>query len=134
MTLITISLVAETCFRCGCVFGLSADMQSHLQRSGDSFHCPNGHSQVYRETEEQKLTKQLAAERARLDQAKCEIARQIERVAQRDRSLSAARGQVTRIKNRVGNGVCPCCTRSFQNLQRHMATKHPTFKAEGAES
>jgi hypothetical protein len=40
---------------------------------------------------------------------------------------------VTKIKNRVGHGVCPCCTRSFQNLARHMASEHPTFAAEAAE-
>jgi hypothetical protein len=27
--------------------------------------------------------------------------------------------------------VCPCCNRSFQNLRRHMATKHPEFNAPG---
>lgn len=26
---------------------------------------------------------------------------------------------------RIHNGVCPCCNRSFVNLQRHMKTKHP---------
>ena len=28
---------------------------------------------------------------------------------------------------RTGNGVCPCCKRSFTNLRRHMNTKHPNF-------
>jgi hypothetical protein len=23
--------------------------------------------------------------------------------------------------------VCPCCNRTFSNLQRHMAHKHPQF-------
>lgn len=51
------------------------------------------------------------------------------------RQLSAARGQVTRIKNRVGNGVCPCCNRSFGNLHRHMQTKHPGWKKpEGGDA
>lgn len=33
--------------------------------------------------------------------------------------------EAKRLKKRAANGVCPCCTRSFQNLRRHMATKHP---------
>lgn len=33
--------------------------------------------------------------------------------------------EAQRLKKRVAAGVCPCCTRSFQNLRRHMATKHP---------
>jgi hypothetical protein len=36
-------------------------------------------------------------------------------------------GQVTRIKNRVKNGVCICCNRSFSDLHQHMLTKHPDF-------
>lgn len=134
MTTLLLELVATTCSVCGCTYGLVRSHHKQLQDSSDTFHCPNGHRQHFAESPAQRLEKQLAAERARLDQAKAEIENQKARVAMRDRQLSAARGQVTRIKNRVGNGVCPCCTRSFQNLQRHMATKHPTFKAEGAES
>jgi hypothetical protein len=26
--------------------------------------------------------------------------------------------------------VCPCCQRSFQNLSRHMKTKHPEYPGE----
>jgi hypothetical protein len=54
-----------------------------------------------------------------------------QRVARLDKELVAQRGQTTKARNqleRVGNGVCPCCTRSFTNLRRHMATKHPGFK------
>lgn len=31
-------------------------------------------------------------------------------------------------------GVCPCCSRSFENLQRHIASQHPTFGAETPEA
>jgi hypothetical protein len=31
---------------------------------------------------------------------------------------------------RIGNGVCPCCNRSFTNLRRHMTTKHPEYPKE----
>ncbi len=42
------------------------------------------------------------------------------------RERNAARGVVTRIKNRVQHGVCPHCNRTFAALARHMASKHPT--------
>lgn len=45
------------------------------------------------------------------------------------RSLTAQRGATKRLSNRVKNGVCPCCTRSFHNLREHMKTQHPDFKA-----
>jgi hypothetical protein len=50
-----------------------------------------------------------------------------------ERRASAARGQVTKIKNCVGHGICPCCNRTFENQSRHMASQHPTFTAEAAE-
>ena len=121
--------VSLSCFRCKCGFTLP-DALYHSAKASEkiSFYCPYGHEQHYPkgETEEDKLRR----ERDLLYQ----------RVAQRDdeiKSLEARRraavGQVTKIKNRVGHGVCPCCNRTFENLARHMSSKHPTFTAEAAE-
>jgi hypothetical protein len=33
------------------------------------------------------------------------------------------------LHRRVGNGVCPCCSRSFTNLKRHIRSKHPDYPA-----
>lgn len=99
------------------------------------FYCAYGHRQFYveGETEADKLRR----ERDRLAQ---QIAERDDRIrAERDRAdaaerrSAAARGQVTKIKNRVGAGVCPCCTRSFSNLRRHMETQHSDYRAEAAE-
>lgn len=92
------------------------------------FYCAYGHGAVFAvgETEETKLRR----ERDRLVQRLAEKDDDIKALEVRRR---AAVGQVTKLKNRVGNGVCPCCTRSFTNLQRHMTTEHPEFKAEAAE-
>ena len=62
-----------------------------------------------------------------------EICRQRDLRQATERQLSATRGVVTRIKNRVGHGVCPCCNRSFGNVARHMADQHPNWAAEAAE-
>jgi hypothetical protein len=35
----------------------------------------------------------------------------------------------TRIRNRIAAGVCPCCTRTFKNVARHIKDKHPTYVA-----
>ncbi len=32
-----------------------------------------------------------------------------------------------RTRKRVGSGVCPCCSRTFQQLARHMKAKHPAY-------
>lgn len=44
-----------------------------------------------------------------------------------ERSRNAYKGQVTKVKNRVSKGVCPCCNRYFKNLHRHMENKHPDY-------
>lgn len=100
-----------------------------------SFHCAYGHSLVFPKGESE--TDKLRRERDRLAQRVAEkddeIARQRKLREGTEKRLSATRGVITRIKNRVGHGVCPCCNRTFGDLSRHMATKHPTFAAEAAE-
>lgn len=36
-----------------------------------------------------------------------------------------AEKKIIQTKRRALAGVCPCCTRTFQNVQRHMKSKHP---------
>jgi hypothetical protein len=120
----------ETCCSCGVVFAMTREFkQKRLENRGQNnpFYCPNGHKQWYiGKTEAQKLQEENERLRRIADRAQ-------DLSAAAERRAAAARGQVTKIRNRVGHGVCPCCTRSFQNLARHMSTEHPTFTAEAAE-
>lgn len=85
------------------------------------FCCPFGHRQHFSgPSEAEKLKQQLDSERQSKEWW-------IKKADQHSKSALAYKGQVTRIKNRVKNGVCPCCNRTFQNLMRHMATKHPDY-------
>ena len=114
-----VQLTEMECGKCGVAFAIPESMRSEKERDGGNWFCPNGHSRVYRET----VTEKLAKERAR-------SARLVAERDQLDASLRATRGVVTRKTNelkRVKAGVCPCCNRSFQNLHRHMETKHPDF-------
>jgi hypothetical protein len=134
------ALGVETCCNCGITFGMPESIQKRRRDDHATFYCPSGHPQSYRgETEAQKLQKALDAKTRELEQEKRSTQwardgekRADERAALSDRKAAAARGLVTKIKNRVGNGVCPCCNRTFDNLQRHMGTQHPDFKNEGA--
>ena len=50
--------------------------------------------------------------------------------ADRDRKEAQRRAEKaakTKIKNRIANGVCIHCNRSFDDLRRHMETKHPHY-------
>ncbi len=95
--------------------------------NGIQFYCPYGHVQHYiqGETEADKLRR----ERDRLQQR---IAQKDDEIKDLENRRRAAVGQVTKLRNRVGNGVCPCCSRNFANLARHMHTKHPDWAAEAA--
>jgi hypothetical protein len=113
----------HTCQTCGVPFAVTDGYDDRRREDGRTFYCPNGHSLTYRDTLHKQLTaaqEQLARERARHDQTR----------AERDaieRQRRATKGQLTKVRKRVANGVCPCCNRSFADLAAHMATKHPDY-------
>jgi hypothetical protein len=113
-----VTVVKETCVSCGVIFALDESHRTELQKSHKSFYCPNGHSQYFpAQSVEEILRQDLARERQRSDQIKAEL-------HDEKKSKYAIKGQLTKIKNRVSSGVCPCCKRYFSNLHRHMKTKH----------
>lgn len=106
---------------CGIVFAVPSWWESKRRDDHTVWYCPNGHEQHFNSASATELLrKALVAKDAQLDQVRAARARA-------ERRAAAARGQVTKIRNRIANGVCPCCNRSFQNLRRHMATKHPHY-------
>ena len=117
----------KTCPMCGIHYAVDKVVMAYRAKAASSenrhWYCPNGHRLVLREYEADKLQR----ERDRLAQR---IAEKDDEIAERDRRLVAAKGQMTKLQKRVSAGVCPCCTRSFQNLRRHIATKHPGYAAE----
>ncbi len=110
------------------------------ERKGElAFYCPNGHGQVFKagESEEDILRRERDRLRQKLSEKDDEIRerreeaeRQRLRAEAGERRVSAARGQITKLKRRASNGVCPCCNRTFSDLQRHMHSKHPGFVTE----
>lgn len=124
MTTVEQTLTLTSCAACAIQFAVPDQFDRQRRQTGDTFWCPNGHTLTYK-SEIDKLRKRLEAEQARRVHAE-------DQQQAAERRVAAARGQVTRLKNRIGNGVCPCCHRTFQQLSRHMATKHPGFKSEDA--
>ena len=114
-------LVHTTCYKCGVAMFIPDDMNKKFLRTGDSFYCINGHDQHYiGELEETKLKRQLKVER----DTNTFLRKQNEQERNRTRGQKAAK---TRIKNRIKNGVCPCCNRTFKQLAAHMKNKHPEY-------
>jgi hypothetical protein len=85
-----------------------------------AYYCPNGHCLSYAEGEADKLRKQLEAERARIEMFRREN-------QEKERTITSLKGQITKTRNRISKGICPCCNRSFVQLGRHMKTKHPDY-------
>lgn len=127
------------CCVCSVKFGMDSASYDTLKRSAGVFCCPFGHEQHFARGPSE--ADKLRQERGRLAQKVAEredaVKRAHDRIEQEkearqaaERRASAARGQTTKLKNRVAAGLCPCCNRSFQNLSRHMTTQHPGYSAE----
>jgi ssDNA-binding Zn-finger/Zn-ribbon topoisomerase 1 len=121
MTIATVTLEAVECPDCGCIFGMTKTMDDARRANHRRFYCPNGHHLSYPgESREEKLKRQL-------EQTSNQLANTQSRLEMEKRSKAAVKGQLTKTKKRVGNGVCPCCNRSFANLARHMHGQHPEY-------
>jgi len=110
------------CGCCGVVYTVPYKAHEHARRKGGFFHCPNGHQWGWDGKSSENA--QLRLERDRLKQR---LAQKDDAISSLEGSLTATKGVVTRMKNRAAAGVCPCCNRSFQNLRRHMHSKHPNY-------
>jgi hypothetical protein len=113
---------------CGIAVGIPQNLARVMHDEGESKHayCPLGHRFVFGDSYKEKLE----TARAELERAQRRAQATRELLHAEERSHSATRGHLTRTKKRVGNGVCPCCKRSFENLARHMTSKHPDYKKE----
>lgn len=123
----TLELEAITCGSCGIPFALEDHHLRMLRQTGKGFYCPSGCGISYNKSENQRLKSQLEQEQARVAS---ERARREEAERASDyfrKSRDGVRGALAKVKKRVVHGVCPCCTRNFANLGRHMETKHPDY-------
>lgn len=102
-------------------FAMTTDFQRRRRKDREWFYCPAGHRQYYSgKTKEQKLKEELSRANQRADQHRREA------FEQRQRATSISKSY-QKVRERVKNGVCPCCNRTFENLARHMKTKHPEY-------
>lgn len=116
----SVTLEPVTCYACSVIFGIPSDMYRHRLEDQKEWYCPNGHSQHFiGETEAEKYQRlwkaeqnRLAAERSQHDQTKA--------------SLTATKGVVTKLRKRAITGTCAFCHRHFANVERHVATQHPS--------
>lgn len=117
------------CGTCGINFVVPAAFVTMRKMDHQTWYCPLGHQRYWPEgkSRETQLKEQLETERRN-------TAFWREQEAAARRREAAAKAQTTKLRNRAKAGVCPCCNRTFVQLARHIATKHPDYDASGVSS
>lgn len=121
-----------TCSSCGVVFAVAASYENERRQDRKTFWCPNGHALRFNGRTKDEEIRELKQTIERRERALNDVREQRDRASRSAQgykiAASRARGERDRIKTRVAAGVCPCCNRTFQQLARHMASKHPDMK------
>ena len=117
-------LVETACADCGITFAVPDTWDKARRNDGKGFYCPNGHSLFYGKT---TLEKQLEAAKRHRDNLSAALTASQDQVVAERKAHATTKGKLTKTRKRVGNGVCPCCNRSFADLGRHMAGQHPDY-------
>lgn len=121
-----VTLVTEECCNCGTPFAIEATLHGSFRRHGTTFYCPNGHAQSYTKS----IESQLKEEKQAREQAESSARWWKEQAEGKAAELKETKAKLSRTENRIKNGVCPCCHRSYVSLARHMKTKHPNYPEE----
>lgn len=120
--------VFSECITCGCSYAVPKTMWDKQKRDGGFHHCPSGHEQGWSKQESE--TEKLRRERDRLKQ---DIARvedeKREAVALANVKMENAEREMRKLKRRTAAGTCPCCQRTFSNMNIHMRKQHPGYVA-----
>lgn len=128
----TEQLIVEHCCNCGMAFAMPADFQRRRRDDHVNFYCPAGHPQhYYGKTEAEKQRERAERLQRQVEAREADIRTEQRRLESERRAHAATKGQLTKTKKRIANGVCPCCNRSFANLERHMAGQHPDYPQPG---
>ena len=114
----SIALTEIVCGHCGIKFAVPESWRAEKQETGISWYCPNGHCRAYTESDAAKYRRLLEEERQRHSNT-------LSRLNTTELTKEKFKKELARITKRVSAGVCPCCNRTFQQLARHMKTKHP---------
>lgn len=115
-------LETATCCACSMLFAVPKDFNRRRREDSKSFYCPAGHAQHYKPggSEADRLKRDLERERQVREAAES-------RAGKAEQNLAQVARAHRKMRERVMNGVCPCCNRSFGNLRDHMKTEHPDF-------
>ena len=114
--------VVTQCGTCAVWHTIPEVIHSCYKREGGFWHCPNCHQRGWDKGTDAIERENTRRERDRLKQ---EAARLAEEIAAEKARADVAEKKYLQARRRSAAGVCPCCNRTFANMQRHMKAKHP---------
>lgn len=121
-------LISMVCPTCGVTYAIPKVMQKAAYDAGHrkiTWYCPNGHDLGYNgPSEAEKEAERYKADAEWYRQHSGRLAADLD---QTRASLRAQKGATTKARKRHAAALCPCCNRSFVQLRRHMAAKHPDY-------
>lgn len=122
-------LTTVNCGECGGVYAILERHRAQCQQKGTGWTCP--YCKVdwgfFNNNENARLKRELAEAKRKIEYKDAHLQIMHNENTTLEHRRRAEKAAKTRLKNRVGKGVCPCCNRTFLDLQRHMQLKHPSF-------
>lgn len=118
------------CCKCGMLFSVSDNWDRHKRTTKDTFYCPNGDPQSYSVSSLDKMRQERDRFKQQVAQRDDEVRAANRRAETERRTAIAYKGQATKLRKRAKGGACPCCNRTFENLARHMKSKHANYPGE----
>jgi hypothetical protein len=124
-----VQLKRLSCCDCATEFAISEQLYNRRINDGQKFFCPNGHSQVFTESENTILKKQLGQALASKKFYEERSERYREAMIKEENRNRGLKSALTLTKRRIAKGKCPCCERIFNDLAAHMSEKHKEYKS-----
>lgn len=143
--IVSTELSTVTCPHCGGIYAITQTYLNEAKRLGafkQCWTCPYCKvERGYGMDTIERLRKELADSECAKKRLEVNVKwwsdKTVEVEKERDhfrKSRDGMKGALIKTKQRVGTGTCPCCNCVFPNLQFHMATQHPAYKNENAET
>jgi hypothetical protein len=117
---------------CGHTTALPQDTITERRRDHENMWCGTcGHKNHFPQQSDIERQRARAARAERLQKsAEEDRARARDAASRADYRARAYKGVVTKQRKRSAAGVCPCCNRTFEQLARHMKSKHPKYEEQ----
>lgn len=120
-----VTLVLVDCCACGMQFAVSGAWEGKKREDHSGFRCPNGCFLAFGGESASEKANRLRIDAEKRLQAQINEERHLRLVAEKDRESEKRKRR--KIEKRIAAGVCPCCNRTFEDLHRHMKTKHKGY-------